>query len=210
MVQFQLLILGDPGSGYRTGITTYYITIDNAEISGSGALGIAYPDAVTGIITGVGIVTSGSGYVYNGTSSTLTSDIAELDPDGTLVSVASTSEFEYFRGQLVEANHPGYVLINSEIIKYTGIDVGTGSLTGSVRGLLGTTGSAHTTGDTVTKYEYNYILKFDDPSPYDNIPLTGSAAGIGASVTLKVDEFGEISDLIFTNRGYNYKSWRNS
>jgi len=199
------LILGDPGSGYRTGITTYYITIDNAEISGSGALGIAYPDAVTGIITGVGIVTSGSGYVYNGTSSTLTSDIAELDPDGTLVSVASTSEFEYFRGQLVEANHPGYVLINSEIIKYTGIDVGTGSLTGSVRGLLGTTGSAHTTGDTVTKYEYNYILKFDDPSPYDNIPLTGSAAGIGASVTLKVDEFGEISDLIFTNRGYNYR-----
>ena len=199
------LILGDPGAGYRTGITTYYITIENAEISGSGALGIAYPDGATGIITGVGIVTGGSDYVYSGTSSTLTADIAELDPDGTLVSVASTSEFEYFRGQLVAENNPGYVLINSEIIKYTGIDVGTGSLTGSVRGLLGTIGADHTTGDTVTKYEYNYILKFDDPSPYDNIPLSGSSAGIGASVTLRVNEFGEISDLFFTNRGYNYR-----
>ena len=199
------LILGEPGSGYRTGITTYYITIDNAEIPGSGALGIAYPNASSGIITGVDIITAGSDYEYNGESSTLTADIAELDPNGTLVSVASTSEFEYFRGNIVGVNNPGYVLINSEIIKYTGIDVGAGALTGSVRGLLGTIGSAHTTGDTVTKYEYNYILKFDDPSPYDNIPVSGSASGIGASITLKVNEFGEISYLLFTNRGHNYR-----
>jgi hypothetical protein len=196
------IIIGDEGSGYRTGITTYYIKIDNQEIPGSGALGIAYPNAV-GIVTGVGIITGGSGYLYNGTSSTLTNSIATLDPNGTPIAVASTAAFITFRGNPVTVNNPGLVSIGNEILKYTGI--GSTALTGTSRGKLGTIGTSHTAGVPVVKYEYDYIVKVDDPIRYDNIPLTGSVSGIGASISLKVNEFGEISDLLFTNFGYGYK-----
>lgn len=198
------IYIGDVGSGYRTGITTYYIEIEDAELPGSGARGIAYPNSV-GIITGVGILTGGSGYQYNGSSTTLVGVITALAVDGTPIGVGTTSIFEYFRGELVGINNPGFVAIGTEIIKYTGIDNGTSELTGTVRGQLGTIGTSHTAGAEVRKYEYNYIVKFDAPSPYDDIPLSGSAAGIGASVSLKINEFGEVSDLTFTNRGYNYR-----
>ncbi len=196
--------IGDPGSGYRTGITTYYINVENAELPGSGSLAVAYPNS-SGIITGVGILTGGSGYQYNGVSTSLSSTINLLDPNGTPIGVGTTSIFERFRGELVSITNPGYVLIDSEIIKYTGINNSTSQLTGTVRGQLDTVGQLHSAGTQVTKYEYNYIVKFDAPSPYDDVPLVGSAAGIGASITFKVNEFGEVSDLIFTNKGYNYK-----
>jgi hypothetical protein len=120
--------------------------------------------------------------------------------------VGTTSIFEYFRGEQVSATNPGYVLIDNEIIKYTGIANSTSQLTGTVRGMLNTVGVAHTAGvSSVRKYEYNYIAKFDAPIPYDNVPLVGSATGIGASVRFKVENDGSISDLTFTNFGYNYK-----
>lgn len=196
--------ISNPGSGYRPGITTYYIQIDNAEIPGYGALAVAYPNS-SGIITGVGILTGGSDYQYNGLSTSLSSSIATLDPNGTPIGVGTTSIFDTFRGQLVSINNPGYVSIGNEILKYTGINNATSELTGTLRGQFGTIGTSHTAGVPVTKYEYDYIAKFDAPSPYDNIPLTGSAAGIGASVTLSIDADGTVRNLIFTNRGYNYK-----
>ena len=200
------IILGSPGSGYRTGISSYYVDIYNGEVAGSGAVAIAYPSATTGIITGVDVLNGGSDFLYNGASSTTDTTLNLLDPNGTPIGVASTSIFETFRGQTVGTNNPGYVLLGSEIIKYTGIDVVAETLTGTVRGQLNTVGALHNSGSTITKYEYHYIAKFDDPVPYDDIPLTGSAAGIGASVSLLINEFGEIGDIQFTNRGYNYKT----
>lgn len=198
------IYLGNPGSGYRSGITTYYIEIEDAELPGYGARGIAYANSV-GIITGVGILTGGSSYQYNGESSTLSTTINLLDPNGTPVAVGSTTEFEFFRGEQVSTNNPGYVQIGGEILKYTSINNGTSSLTGTVRGQLGTLGTAHNSGVPVTKYEYDYIVKFDAPAPYDNIPLVGSTSGIGASVSLDIDRFGEVTQLSFTNKGYSYK-----
>ena len=48
------------GSGYRSGLSTYYVTFDDGEGNGSGALGIA--EVSNGSVTSVGIVTGGSGY----------------------------------------------------------------------------------------------------------------------------------------------------
>lgn len=49
-----------PGSGYRSGISTYYVTFDDGDDYGSGALGIA--EVLNGEVISVGIVTGGSGY----------------------------------------------------------------------------------------------------------------------------------------------------
>lgn len=40
---------------------------------------------------------------------------------------------------------------------------------------------------------------------YNNLPLSGSSTGIGASVSFNVDEYGNVKDFKFTNHGYNYK-----
>lgn len=48
----------------------------------------------------------------------------------------------------------GYVVINGEVIQYTGI--ATNNLTGATRGLFGTTASSHTSGDTVTEATYGW------------------------------------------------------
>jgi len=44
----------------------------------------------------------------------------------------------------------------------------------------------------------------DSPYAYENMPLTGSNAGIGASVSFNILSNGAISDLKFTNPGYGY------
>lgn len=48
----------------------------------------------------------------------------------------------------------GYVVINGEVIQYTGIT--TNTLNGCTRGLFGTTASAHSSGDTVTEATYGW------------------------------------------------------
>jgi hypothetical protein len=44
----------------------------------------------------------------------------------------------------------------------------------------------------------------DSPYAYENMPLTGSSAGIGASVSFNILRDGTISNLILTNPGYGY------
>jgi len=44
----------------------------------------------------------------------------------------------------------------------------------------------------------------DPPFGYENIPVTGSTLGIGASVSLEVNSFGTVSNFKFTNPGYGY------
>lgn len=109
--------INTPGSGYRSGITTYYVTFDDGEGNGSGALGEA--QVSNGQVVSVGIITGGSGY------------LAGLS---------------------------------------------------------------------------TYTARFDPPIPYENVPLSGSAAGIGASVSFEITPQGSIEKLIFSNRGYNYRT----
>ena len=198
------IYFGDRGSGYRSGISTYYFYVDNGELPGSGGYGTISPDGF-GLIDSFQILSGGSGYTYNGVSTSLTSTISAIDPNGTPIGVGTTSIFEYYRGSPVNALNPGYVKIDNEIIKYTGISNAASQLTGTLRGMLGTSGELHTSGTSVVKYEYYYIVKFDAPSPYDDIPLSGSTSGIGASVSFEVNQNGEIKNLLFTNKGYNYK-----
>jgi len=106
-----------PGSGYRSGLGTYYVTFDDGEGNGSGALAIA--EVADGKVVSVGIITGGSGY-----------------------------------------------------------QVGSGT----------------------------YFARFDPPLPYENVPVTGSSGGIGALVSFDVNPDGKIEKLVFSNRGYNYKT----
>lgn len=55
--------------------------------------------------------------------------------------------FATYRGIAVSASWPGYVRINDEIIKYTGVS--TDTLTGLTRATWGTTAAAHSAGDDV-------------------------------------------------------------
>jgi hypothetical protein len=48
------------------------------------------------------------------------------------------------------------------------------------------------------------IVVIDPPFGYENIPLSGSNSGIGASVSFDVTSSGEISNFRFTNPGYGY------
>lgn len=47
-------------------------------------------------------------------------------------------------------------------------------------------------------------LIVDSPIPYDNIPVSGSTSGIGASVSFLIDTNGTVSNFRFTNPGYGY------
>lgn len=103
----------DSGSGYRSGISTYYVRVTGSDSGIIPALGIA--NVANGSVTSVSIVDSGSGF---------------------------------------------------------------GSTT--------------------------YYATFDDPIPYENVPLSGSNAGIGASISFDISSEGTIKNLIFKNFGYSY------
>jgi hypothetical protein len=44
----------------------------------------------------------------------------------------------------------------------------------------------------------------DPPFGYENIPVTGSTSGVGASVSFEVNSFGTVTNFKFTNPGYGY------
>lgn len=56
----QSVSIDNSGSGYRTGITTYYVTFDDGDGKGSGALGIA--NVTNGKVVSVNMVSGGSNY----------------------------------------------------------------------------------------------------------------------------------------------------
>ena len=74
-------------------------------------------------------------------SNTATSDIALADATG----------FNLFEGQTVDATNIGYVIIDSEIISYTGTSGN--NLTGVTRGVDSTKSFSYKSGDRVFKYE---------------------------------------------------------
>ena len=73
------------------------------------------------------------------------------------IGVASTEVFEKFEGLTVSTTNPGYVIINSEILKYTSVGTNSIVIDASGRGIDNTITSAHSAGDVITKYELNGI-----------------------------------------------------
>jgi len=196
------VIIGNKGSGYRTGLSTVYVEFDGQGSGGSGAIGEATINPY-GYISQVSIINGGSGYEYSGMSTSLTTTYNVLN-DGP-IGVGTTSIFEYYRGKKVSTSYPGYIRIENEVLKYTGIDNLLSQLTGISRGMFNTIGVTHSSGVSVIKDEYRYYAKFNAPIGYENVTVEGSLTGIGASVSFKVLNDGQISDFIFTNPGFNYK-----
>lgn len=60
-------------------------------------------------------------------------------------------------------------------------------------------------GGIIVSYGTTSGLNYEPLTTYNNVSLSGSAAGIGASVSFDVDEYGNVRNFKFTNRGYNYK-----
>ena len=71
------------------------------------------------------------------------------------IAIGSTSGFESFEGVGVGASNPGYAVMNSEIVQYTGVTGG--SLTGITRGIDNTNIVNHSSGDLIYKYEFNGV-----------------------------------------------------
>jgi len=86
--------------------------------------------------------------------STILTSAYEFSDSGP-VSVASTVNFTTFENLDVSASNPGYILINDEILSYTGISNGT--LTGITRQVDNTQASSYPEENTVFKYENNGI-----------------------------------------------------
>jgi hypothetical protein len=81
---------------------------------------------------------------YNSTS---TSDIT----------VSNVGIFTSFENVTVSSVNPGYILIDSEVIRYTGIITSTNSLTGITRNIDGTTSGSYGLEFPVFKYELNGV-----------------------------------------------------
>jgi len=118
--------------------------------------------------------------MYSGSNKVVISGVADLEDatqltanvtsSSTVVSIASTVNYETFEGMPVSATNPGYVKIDEEIIAYT--SVGSGNLVISSRGVDGTIPTPHDTGETVMKYEtagvsLRRINKTHDIDPYE-------------------------------------------
>tara|TARA_B100002019_G_scaffold285718_1_gene295106 strand:+ start:108 stop:7211 length:7104 start_codon:yes stop_codon:yes gene_type:complete len=80
---------------------------------------------------------------------------AAIVSTNTTISVANTSNFTTFEGSDVTGSNPGYVIVNDEIISYSGVNVG--SLVLLTRGENESTIRNHAVGDIVRKYELNGV-----------------------------------------------------
>ena len=73
-----------------------------------------------------------------------------------VVSVASSTGFNFFEGEQVTASNPGFALIGSEVIQYT--SVGTNQLSGTiVRGIDDSLAMTYPIGTPVQKYELSGV-----------------------------------------------------
>ena len=72
------------------------------------------------------------------------------------ISVASSTNFNWFEGAQVSASNPGFALIGDEIIAYTG--VGANILTGiTTRGVDGTKARTYSANTPIQKYEFSGV-----------------------------------------------------
>ena len=73
------------------------------------------------------------------------------------ITVSSIGILTTFENVPVSSLNPGYVIVNKEIIKYTGFDTNTNSLTGITRGFDSTIPSSYDVSQSVFKYELNGV-----------------------------------------------------
>lgn len=71
--------------------------------------------------------------------------------------LSSVGIFTSFENVPVSSLNPGYILIDSEVIKYTGVVTSTSSLTGITRKIDGSIAGTYSVGDSVYKYEVNGV-----------------------------------------------------
>ena len=71
--------------------------------------------------------------------------------------LSSVGIFTSFENVPVSSLNPGYILVQNEIIKYTGVTTSTNSLTGITRGVDSTIPSSYSQSDQVFKYELNGV-----------------------------------------------------
>jgi hypothetical protein len=113
-------------------------------------------------------------------STILGNDITSTFSNGNItVGNASSSTWSTINGSAVSASNPGYVMINNEIMKYTGIS-GTATLFISERGVNGTTITSHSKDSTVMCYslngipltEINKVHKITEVIDFDNYKIS--------------------------------------
>jgi hypothetical protein len=84
-----------------------------------------------------------------------TLSVQYLNSDSGSISIANTSNFNTFENVSVASTNPGYILIDNEIISYTGVL--NGQLIGITRGIDQTRSFSYANGSIVKKYELNQI-----------------------------------------------------
>ena len=113
------------------------------------------------------------------------------------LTVESVGIFTSFENLPVDSLNPGYVLIDDEVIKYTGVSTSAGALTGITRGVGDSKPGSHETGDSVFKYEMSgvslrrinktHIMNNTDftkyPTGLDNYHIKWSAGTNGGKAT---------------------------
>jgi len=113
----------------------------------------------------------------------------------------------------------GVLLINN-IFQYPGSDesfsfvesgsstfinfVGVGS-TGFVGKTYDVNVKEYPRGGIIVSYGTTSGSNYQSSTSFNDVPLTGSVSGIGASVSFNTDFYGNVNNFKFTNRGYNYK-----
>jgi hypothetical protein len=126
---------------------------------------------------------------------TTTSNTAEID------------EYRTFEGMAISNTNPGYVKINSEIIRYTAITSDSTGLSGITRGSFNTVPTTHTADNFVEKYELNGIclarLNTQHNFARTNVPTDVSRSL--DSFYLKIDRSGRTEGVttILTDRTGN-------
>lgn len=60
-------------------------------------------------------------------------------------------------------------------------------------------------GGIIVSYGTTSGSNYQPSTSFNDVPLTGSVSGIGASVSFNTDSYGNVNNFKFTNRGYNYK-----
>ena len=153
---------------FNTGVAATLTYINQSSGATTNLTGI-YPDALTADSDADGLhfdVTHRNYGMYHGSNVVSISNIksdtipttitANVDKDVTdNISLASTAHLTVFENVGVGTTNAGYVLMNGEIISYTGVN-GT-QLTGITRNIDNTGSFTHNSGDYLSKYELNGV-----------------------------------------------------
>ena len=136
-----------------------------------------------------------SGLEGSSQTTTLSSQYDRVDTGA--ISVASTAGFTEFEGIAVAANNPGYIIIGSEIISYTGLSGNT--LTGITRGFDNTNAHTCRQNDLVRKYEMNGVS-------LRRINANHSLGSSSSDDAITLDSYKISIDMSDTDRGTNRSS----